>query len=607
MQDIVQSKEVDQVRYTVPQATSFMKRSRFQESEMTLVRDDLKALSLELDYLGFPYFGVGRISSTTGVNVEGNSSWVVGSMQAADGEKVAVVPGNPGGSAGNVALDAPNLVGDDIDPVVGDDVVPAKKAKGKRKITDEGASSKQPVTEKKCVGSGLLRGYILKMDSEEKTESSYDFVNYSWVDPSIMETISIYRSSKETVAFTEEYDFVRKDFKGTVECSCHPGRKLLESLTSSYKKFKDHFFRLRSEEGTVAFYKDKDGSDAFPLYWSPRSNAILDVDPIYFSESELAEIRYLENRVPLKCSKLIELEGELEKLKKYIVKMSPKLDKSAMARRIAEKKRAAEKAQTSTEEVSKKRKKGKVADEIHNISDDDNRDENIVDVFQEFVGSSPEVRSLWDSRFEFGNMIDATCSLPGDQNQLDKWGPRLAHVMLQIQGIRSAFLGRYLELQYINGLSDVDTLWKRVTDLEKDLSGVEELRTKVASQMKSDKEVAEAALLQEKAEHEVTKSKSAADRDQLTAEAADSYDFGFNQALEQVNIFYPDVDTSVFDVLKEVVGGVLVDLISGENEPHVESGQTDALVETVAEKVTFEGEREENEPTTEVLGNAPRI
>ncbi|KAJ1384487.1 hypothetical protein SESBI_42494 [Sesbania bispinosa] len=423
----------------------------------------LQALSLELDYLGFPYFGVGRMEERT------------------------VVPGNPGS---RVALDASNPVGDDVAPVIGEDVVPAKKATGKRKVTDGGASSKQPVTEKKCSGSGLLRGYILKMDSKEKTESSYDFVNYSWVDPSIMETISVYRSSEETVAFTKENDFVRKISK---------------------------------------------------VRWS------------------------------------------------VVVKMSPKLDKSAMVRRIVEKKREADKvkdeqptsgevklaenleksepsdvvkeAQTSTEEVSKKRKRGKVADEIHNISYDDNRAENIVDVFQEFVGSSPEVAIM----------------------------------------------------QYIKGLSNVDTLRKRVTDLEKDLSGVEELRTKVVgledelSQMKSDKEVAKATLLQEKVEHKATKSKSATDRDQLTVEAADSYDSGFNQALEQVNIFYPDVDTSVCNVLKEAVGGVLVDLISGENEPHVEFGQTNALVETVAEKVTFKGEGEESESATEVLGNAPRI
>ncbi|KAJ1380752.1 hypothetical protein SESBI_45774 [Sesbania bispinosa] len=68
----------------------------------------------------------------------------------------------------------------------------------------------------------------------------------------------------------------------------------------------------------------------------------------------------------------------------------------------------------------------------------------------------------------------------------------------------------------------------------------------------------------EKVDHDITKNKSATNRDQLTTEAADSYDSGFNQALEQIKKFYPEVDVSVYDVLKEVVDEVLVDLIVGE-------------------------------------------
>ncbi|KAJ1379330.1 hypothetical protein SESBI_47004 [Sesbania bispinosa] len=436
-----------------------------------------------------------------------------------------------------------------------DDIAPVRKVRGKKKFIEGGASSKPPVTERKCAGSGSLR-----IDSEEKDEASYDFVSYSWVDPSLVETSSVYRSSKEAVAFTEENDFVRKDFKGTVESptQLHPNSwafiRGFEILCRSYNyvpttlKF-FYFFQVRftrplgiiqinSHPGTVAFYKDKDGCDAFPLYWSPRPNAILGVDLSYFSTSDLAEIRYLENRVPLKYSKLIELEGEPEKLKKYIVKMSPKLDKSAMARRIAEKKREAVKI----------------------------KDENPV----------PDVG-----------------------------------VLKTIQGIRSAFSGRYLELQHVKGLSEIDTLRKKVISLEKDLSGLGEVRTKVAGlegrvallnqekqdlteknktltdelrQMKTDKETIEATLLQEKSDHEKTKVKSAADRDQFTAEAADSYDSGFNQTLEQVQVFYPYVDTSVCNVLKEVVGGVLVDLIDGEDEQREGPVQTEDLVETVTKK-----------------------
>ncbi|KAJ1442770.1 hypothetical protein SESBI_00650 [Sesbania bispinosa] len=116
------------------------------------------------------------MASEVRVSGEGESTGVVFFGQAIEGETLAVVP-------------------------------------GKKKVVDGGASSKQAVMEKKCIGSGSLRGYVLKVDSEEKDEADYDFVHYSWVDASIIETSSIYQSSEATMAFTEKNDFVRKDFQ----------------------------------------------------------------------------------------------------------------------------------------------------------------------------------------------------------------------------------------------------------------------------------------------------------------------------------------------------------------------------------------------------------
>ncbi|KAJ1407842.1 hypothetical protein SESBI_24032 [Sesbania bispinosa] len=475
-------------------------------------------------------------------------------------DSIPLGSGNPeGGIEANVVTNAAN-VASTIEENPAPVHVPVRK--GKRKVPDREASSKPPV-EKKFSGSGPLSGYILKMDFKEKEESSYDFSDYSWVDPSIMETSSVYRSSEETVAFAEEYDFVRKDFNGIIECSWCSDDDMLCSRPSADD--------IRPMGPTHSLYNGL--LDEMQSLMSTRPS---------FWNLRYPKFVFLENRVPLKCTKLIELEGEPEKLKKYIVKMSPKLDKAAMARRIAEKKKEAARVkdelavsgevksteqligsealdagkwiETSTNEVSRKRRKGDANEDVHNISDDENRSENVIDVFQEFVGSSPEIRSLWDTCFEFGNMIDVACSPPGDQSQLEKWGPRSAQVMLQIQGIHSTFLGRYLELQYVKGLSDVEVLRKRITDLEKDLSGTKKLRAKVVG------------------------------------------------LEEHVSIFYPDVDTSVCNVLKEAVDGVLVDLVNGDGESRVELTQTDALVETVTGKVVF---ADDGGVATDVLGDAP--
>ncbi|KAJ1430160.1 hypothetical protein SESBI_07944 [Sesbania bispinosa] len=234
--------------------------------------------------------------------------------------------------------------------------------------------------------------------------------------------------------------------------------------------------------------------------------------------------------------------------------------------------------------------------DVHDISDDEKRGDNTVEVFQKFLCSTPDVRSLWDSRFEFGNMIDIECSLKGDVKQLEKWGPWSAHVMLQVQGIRSAILGLYLELESVRGASDVEVLRKKIVYLKKDLNGYEELRVKVAG-----------FEGQEKADHDVTKQKLKADRDHFIVEVSDSYDSGFNQALEQMKILYPEVDISVRDVLKEVVGRVLVDLIVGEigDENVAAEKQDDAVPDSLSEKVDAEDEGIQTEMVNEDLGNAP--
>ncbi|KAJ1406080.1 right-handed parallel beta-helix repeat-containing protein [Sesbania bispinosa] len=69
-----------------------------------------------------------------------------------------------------------------------------KKVKGKKRVVDE-TSLRQPMVEKKFVGSGPLGGYVLKVNSKEKEEMSYNLVNCSWVDPAIARTISVYKSS----------------------------------------------------------------------------------------------------------------------------------------------------------------------------------------------------------------------------------------------------------------------------------------------------------------------------------------------------------------------------------------------------------------------------
>ncbi|KAJ1400032.1 hypothetical protein SESBI_29868 [Sesbania bispinosa] len=155
-------------------------------------------------------------------------------------------------------------------------------------------------------------------------------------------------------------------------------------------------------------------------------------------------------------------------------------------------------------------------------------------------------------------------------------------------GICSAFLGHYLELEHVRGASEVE-VFRRVALLnqeKEELSQINETFIDQLNQEKADRKVEDAALLQERADHDITKVKSATDRYQFTTEAADSYDSGFNQALKIIKILYPEVDISVCDVLKEVVDGVLVVLIDGETaEDNAATGKQNGVGDDPATEI----------------------
>ncbi|KAJ1396478.1 hypothetical protein SESBI_32581 [Sesbania bispinosa] len=132
----------------------------------------------------------------------------------------------------------------------------------------------------------------------------------------------------------------------------------------------------------MAFYKEKDGSILFPLYWPPRLNVVLGVDPSYLSDSDLAE-----EAAKMKDEQQVVIGGEK--------KLSEDVDRPGQSKVLGYGDQSLEQYVGS----SKKRKRSKDvgSSEVHNISDDEQKSENIVDVFLEFLGSTQDLRSLWES------------------------------------------------------------------------------------------------------------------------------------------------------------------------------------------------------------------
>ncbi|KAJ1429981.1 Cys-tRN [Sesbania bispinosa] len=190
-------------------------------------------------------------------------------------------------------------------------VVPAAK---KRRLKPE---------EIRTRNSGVLEGYFIRINSESKEEDEYDFVSFPWVEDLVARTKSIYTGEKPISAFVDSRDVVDGNLPGNVECTwmmeddgvcsrvpfsdCRTfvrrKRKILIAYAQSFKHFKDHFFRLRSEEG---------------------------VDSAALSREEKIEVKFLKELPPLRCIKLIRFGDDPVKLKAFMDQMAPKMDKKAL-------------------------------------------------------------------------------------------------------------------------------------------------------------------------------------------------------------------------------------------------------------------------------------
>ncbi|KAJ1383100.1 hypothetical protein SESBI_43695 [Sesbania bispinosa] len=418
-------------------------------------------------------------------------------------------------------------------------------------------------------GSGDLVGYFIRMDSESKKEDEYDFISFPWVKELVATTRSIYTDEKTISAFVDSRDVVDGNLPGNVKCTwmmeddrvcsrvssddCRPfvlvlsrplglipinsqcKRKILIAYAPSFKYFKDHFFRLRSEEGKPEYFRDESGKLKFPLYWSHCPVGILGIDSAALTKEEAIEVKFLKGLPPLRCIKLIRFGDDPVKLKTFMDQMAPKLDKKTL---MLEMKR-----------------------------------QRLAAANKEKVGASSSVAAPELPNIEPIQTVAPTSLVVGSRKR-----GRNDKTPLSVTGHAS---------------EKKDAQGDKVANLEAKLLGYEEMKTKVAelegrvallgqenTKLKEDKTTAEKGLLDMTSErdslktgleNEKLKIKSVEERytldfKQLNSDAAKSYGLGFEQALAQAKHFNPNIEVSGCDPLKKIVKGVLVDLGVGDEE-----------------------------------------
>ncbi|KAJ1421452.1 hypothetical protein SESBI_13670 [Sesbania bispinosa] len=128
-----------------------------------------------------------------------------------------------------------------------------------------------------------------------------------------------------SIPFTYMYDTVffklpTGDEIGWVSFNSIPRKGILNAYTSSYKKWKQKFFRVRGSGLMSNLLVGEDGTPYFPLFWSldPRRVPTVKFDQLSFDEK--IDVAFLRNQAPIDCGFLLENED----LPARLDKMPPK-------------------------------------------------------------------------------------------------------------------------------------------------------------------------------------------------------------------------------------------------------------------------------------------
>ncbi|KAJ1378911.1 hypothetical protein SESBI_47355 [Sesbania bispinosa] len=101
---------------------------------------------------------------------------------------------------------------------------------------------------------------------------------------------------------------------------------VLSAYTSSYKKWKQKFFRVRGVGAMSTLLVSEDGSPHFPLFWSLEPRRVPGFDYNDLSFDEKIDVAFLRNSAPLDCGFLLENEDLPDRLRQILDKMPPKAD-----------------------------------------------------------------------------------------------------------------------------------------------------------------------------------------------------------------------------------------------------------------------------------------
>ncbi|KAJ1422181.1 hypothetical protein SESBI_13181 [Sesbania bispinosa] len=153
---------------------------------------------------------------------------------------------------------------------------------------------------------------------------------------------------------TTEITTVDLDNSILIEPCVENEKGVITAYTSSYKLWKQKFFRIRGVGASSDLLFGPDGTPHFPLFWSLEPHRVPKVNLNSLSEEDKASVQWLREQDLIDWSALLENEDNLAGLQTLLGNMPPKsqttktMDEVAMLKAL----RAREKKAKATEKVN---------------------------------------------------------------------------------------------------------------------------------------------------------------------------------------------------------------------------------------------------------------
>ncbi|RDY09051.1 hypothetical protein CR513_06654, partial [Mucuna pruriens] len=366
---------------------------------------------------------------------------------------------------------------------------------------------------------------------------------------------------------------------GWMSLSSRPNRKLLKPFLESFKTFKDKFFKVCLGKSEA----DPLGTPYFPFYWTPQPDVSVTIVRKDLEKWEDEFIRELETLPRLFCSELIRGSD----LKKNIPPTAEEGTSAPAAVPLQE--IPTEPSPPSTEQPAEE-------DIVRRPSKHPHLEEDI-EPQGEFGRPSPP---MWTRLRLISEVVDQNMLTPSEGFLVKQLGVSGTLDAIQRLAGCSAILARTTEVEFgpmASRLAQVDEerqVWNRtrvehdgqLNSLKKTVAALQEELGRSADQhalaraewdsrqdaLVAEVESAKVRISSLESDATVLQAKVASQDDEMKAKDAtilqrgaamvQQYEYGFNHALAQTKIIYPDLDLSGTDPYKEIVDGRIVDVPS---------------------------------------------